>query len=254
MGREKTIFVISPMYLEVIIKEAKKFMFDLQGYGSFALAKDGILKVNACDLLGFAFVSDSVPKIGSEEYKSMMEFLNLCNLMGNFKFTLVLRNSLSSKYVEKIKGFKNLSFYLANGFEYVTDSVIHSNVFGSLLMTSVDPYVLKAEEPIQPRNFECPTLKLNIPVSGYVLNCLLPISKLTSVSQTLEYDSVYQDYVRDNSILADLRKVMIQKEFAENCVNELSVLRSKLEVMVSSGDVSPMYLALCDLIAEDVSG
>ena len=41
-----TLFVVSPCYLESLYHESKKYDFDLQGYGSFNMALNGLIKVN----------------------------------------------------------------------------------------------------------------------------------------------------------------------------------------------------------------
>lgn len=241
------------MYLEVIIRESRRFSFNLQGYGSFELAKAGLLKSNASDLAGYAFVNDSVPNIGSQEFNHMMEFLNLCNLMGRKKFVIVTRSALQGKFASVLKRFEILDFYAASGNEYITDSIISTNVFGSLLMTVKQPYKLKPEEKQSLKEFTCPTVQLVPAVNYFLLQCLEPISKLESIEQTSEYDTIYQDYLKTKTILAELRKARIMHVHKQYDEELMQVIYRKIEDGVRLGKMPTSYLVLFQLVLEEVN-
>lgn len=246
-----TIFVVSPMYLEIIIRESKRFSFDLQGYGSFELAKKGLLKVNATDLIGYGFISDSMPNIETAEYNNMLEFLNLCNLMGKRKFVVITRNALQGRYVGVLKQFSNLEFYVSSGNEYITDSLINTNVFGSLLMTVREPYKLKPDEKQSIKEFVCPTMHLVPAVNNFMLQCLDPISKLESIEQTKEYDSIYQDYVKTKSVLALLREIRILSKYEKYDKELCDTARTRIEDGVRLGKIPASCMALCEIVLEE---
>lgn len=247
-----TIFVVSPQYLEIVLKESKRFSFNLQGYGSFALANEGLLRVNAVDIIGYAFVADAIPNIGSEEFNHMLEFLNLCNLMGRKKFVLVTRTALHTKDANRIKRFSNLKFYVSNGYEYITDRIITTNVFGSLLMAVREPYRLKDEKEKPIGEYVCPIIHLVPPVSNFVLQCFNDIAVLSTPEQSKEYDEVYQNYVKAKSVLADLRALRIKHLYGENDLDTLRKVGDRIQSSVINGELQAVYLAVYNIVADEL--
>lgn len=58
-----TIFMISPSFLDAAFTEAKKYDFVLQGYGSFKMGVQGLVKINVIDLLGIVLLVENEKQI-----------------------------------------------------------------------------------------------------------------------------------------------------------------------------------------------
>ena len=59
-----TIFMISPSFLDAAFTEAKKYDFVLQGYGSFEMGIQGLVKINVIDLLGIVLLVENEKQLG----------------------------------------------------------------------------------------------------------------------------------------------------------------------------------------------
>lgn len=225
----KTIIVISPCYLNAAFQEVKGFSFGMQGYGNFAQAKQRIIRNNSLDVLGFAFLGDTLPRKGSTEFKNMEEFLKECNLMVPAKkFVIVTKGDIPGYCIKLFKQCSNIRFFSHTGFEFVTDAIIRENVFGSLLMDNYEPYRLRVESTSQLSAFVCPTSSISPIINDYVLNCLSNVTVLDNVHRTIIHDKVYADYKECNSPLARIRELYIRREFGEDISTELKALYESL--------------------------
>lgn len=239
------IFVVSPVYLEAVLTESKKYSFDLQGYGTFRRAVKGLVTLNAADCLGFAFVGESLPKKGSSEYKEMLDFYNRCNMMGASKKVVLIANSMPQGCLKVFRQFSNLRFVAAGSFDFMTDTLINKNLFGSILLDNYEPYALKKHAPERKREFVCDTLKYSPVVNAATTDCIRPFEKLETLQLTLENDPVYQGYRRTGSSMLAMRKYFITKSFTDDCTSELSAAQQSVEML--RGDVPAWCLAMCML-------
>lgn len=212
----RTMFVVSPGYLNAFFSEAKKYSFHLQGYGSFTHACSGIYKVNSADIMGIVYLDEKLPESGSAEYKYLRRFLRLCNLFEEQKKMVFI--SKNQQYLKKLAGETprvKMSFIQLE--EHVTDTVINKLAFGSILCGVETPYVEKiAYEPVE---YEDNSIGINSVqwFDGSILKCLDTVYILQSYEDTLDNDVVYQECIRiGDTILALIRKKIILKKFHEN--------------------------------------
>lgn len=209
----RTVFVISPNYLEALYHESKDFKFGLQGYGSFAAACNGIMRLNPLDAVGFAYVGDDYPSLDSKEGAAMLQLFGILNdYPDRKKFLFVVRGSgkIAQALARKFPGV--LVSYISE-VESFTDILFKRDVFGSLLMAEGTPYVFKRSEEAPLGKFVSPTMKFKPLISSRVLECLAEVQCLTSIEMTMEHDSILREYKRTNdSILQLLREYKITKE------------------------------------------
>ena len=247
----KRILVISPTYLSTIDKQALKYSFDLQGYGTFQLALQNLKRVDWCNLLGVAFVSDRLPK--GEEFKRLISFCSILNKCGSYRFVFVTREVMDHQKFAVLKQYSSLDMRESSGHEYISDTVIHRQVFGSLLNGKEEMYKLKDDVPETLSRFECPVLHLHSVINGHALQCISDIDALDSLQHTLEFDRVYQQYLKDKSVLAGLRKIFIAARFNEVSEDELVAIERKFKDLLLKGTVSTTYLAIYEEIKERVT-
>lgn len=224
------VFVVSPVYLEAIFMESKKYQFDFQGYGTFRKASSGLMTVNAADCLGFAFVGVSLPAKGTEEYKAMLDFFSRCNMMrASKKVVLIVQNGIPSSYVKVFKKLSFLRFAVVDRFEFMSDVLINRNLFGSILLDNYKPYQFGRHKQERRREFSCNTLTYKPLVNGASTACIDPFERLESLSLTLENDAVYQSYRKSGSAMVALRRYFITRDFKEDCSKELNDAEASVE-------------------------
>lgn len=201
-----TIFMISPSFLDAAFTEAKKYDFVLQGYGSFKMGVQGLVKINVIDLLGIVLLVENEKQLGIDA----LRFLKLCNSMESNKKVLVVSQSNLTTFSNKIKEFRNLRFAILQNIEVVTDDLINRQIFGSILLDNYEPYNLdnNTDRVLVPYRYE--SLEYKPLISPYLLNCISKVVILDDIKKTLLSDKVYQQYIKDKSILASFREFYIK--------------------------------------------
>lgn len=250
----KTIMIISPQYLEAIFTEAKKYSFVIQGYGTFKLACKGVTKVVASELLGVAFVADNLPREGSKEYESFIALLNLLSSMNReIKFSIVLKNNISNEYFKIFKQYDLINFYGRTGVENITNTLIGQNVFGSLILSTEEPYALKEKKVEVFENPVLPTICVDPLISPYLLQCVSDVAQ-DDEKRVLRSDSAYLRYVNDeNTILASMRKFIILKTFGKQDDSLLEFAKEHIETGNLDTDTYVAYSILYKYV-EDIYG
>ncbi len=211
----KSIFMVSPNYLEKSYNEALKYEFTLQGYGSCENGSKGLLKINVTDILGYVYFAQKLPA----DLSSLEEFIYRCNLMGgNKKFIFALLDSSRINQLN-LKNYHNLRFGLINVEEIVTDTLINRDIFGTLLLDNYAPYSAEECSNGIPENQYVYRLRYKPLFSSYILDCLRKINRAESFEQTLMNDEIYLKYCKDNSILAKFREYYIKTYYQANLDN-----------------------------------
>lgn len=213
-----TVFVVSPNYLECILLEAKKYSFYLQGYGNSTSAAKGLLRVNAKDILGLAYVADRLPIYGTSEYKSLMKLVQLCDLLGiNKRFIFVTVGNMTN-LSGFTKGHRNLKFSYLSEIGYVSDITINRDIFGTILLDNFEPYLLHedAKTKGEVHKFEIPCLNYSPIVNSYLIQCLEPVNKYAGLDIIVSEDKIYNKFINSNKPLANLRLAKIYKAFQKD--------------------------------------
>lgn len=212
----KTIIVISPEYLSAIYKEAKKYSFVIQGYGSFKYACDGLTKVNSSDLLGVIYAGRTIPQKGEKEYTYMEGFLALCELFEKSKSILFVTQSAASGFLKAAKSFSKSRILLRENEIEMTDSLINQGMFGTILRESGSPYVFD-EKTFVGNDYENDMswkIGLSPIVNSDISQILRPVDILESAELTLENDEPFQKFIKSgNRGFALLRKKIIQSKY-----------------------------------------
>lgn len=234
----ETIVVVSPEYLTAIYNETKKYSFAIQGYGSFADAVKGILKVPAKDLLGVACLVYSLPMPGSTEYKALQQLLTTLTYFEDEKrFVVVTQNATNRKGSELFK-YEHVDVMLFDSEEDVTDITINQTIVGNLLKKTKKPYHLNdtveqcrlGDDPCNWR------LQYNHALSENELVLLSPVTKLDSIQQTLEKDRAFQRFEEKKNELYQLsRKLIVLKAFGQSDRLLVKTVRKLLEISKVSG-------------------
>ena len=238
----KSIFMISPNYLEISYNEALKYEFTLQGYGSCENGSKGLLKINVTDVLGYVYFAHSLPK----DLASLEEFIYRCNLMGgNKKFIFALLDTSRINFLN-LRNYHNLRFGIVNIEEIVTDTVINRDIFGSLLLDNFSPYNTESSKETSTESQYVYRLRYKPLFSSYVLDCLKKVNRTDSFEQTLMNDEVYLRYCKDNSILAKFREFYIKTYYQANLDNTYlqQIIQDNLDT-INYG----VYSALLSLIS-----
>lgn len=223
------IFVVSSDYLSAVMQEFKKYHFQLQGYGTFHMASQGILRTNTVDILGIAILADRLPVKGSAEFNDMLEFLYRCDLIGTNKKVLFLVKEDVGSILPNLQVLKHLRFYSAGKFDMVTDTLIQKNLFGSILLDCEDAYYFQEKPSIHLGNFTGETLSYVPILSKQLLSCIANFETLGSAKHTLEYDRYYTDFRKRKSNLALWRALYIKRCFGEEASYENSAIQTILE-------------------------
>lgn len=208
------IFMVSPDYLEVLYKEASKYKFGLQGYGSFKLACSGVHKTNPLDIIGYAFILENFPELQSSEGKSMLKLLRMINDFETPKDVVFAVVNGQPRLNDLAKKFTRVKFSYVLEANPLTDTIINRDVFGSLLLSAYKPYVFQDETSFKLGDFGSPILRYTPLFNQYSLQCLSDAACLDSVEHTLEEDVPFREYTLSNDeIMQLLRKAKVFKEF-----------------------------------------
>lgn len=213
----KVIFVISPDYLDSIFKEAKKYDFGIQGYSTVQDAAKGLLKTNVFDILGFVFVSRTLPK----DLSVLHGFMDLCNSMqARRKFLFALNDNSRLFELFREGGFEYLDIAYVNEIEVMTDIEINQNIFGSILRYNYDPYKLDEKEKPSLAKGNLPRLEYKPIINKYPLNVLEEVHIADTVETTLKYDKIYEEYretENPDEALCKLRELYIKVDYSLKC-------------------------------------
>lgn len=210
----KIIFVISPDYLDSIFKEAKKYDFSIQGYSTVQDAAKGLLKTNVFDILGFVFVSRTLPK----DLSVLHGFMELCNSMQTRrKFLFALNDNSRLFELFRDGGFQYLDIAYLNEIEVMTDIEINQNIFGSILKYNYDPYKLDDKERPSLAKGNLPRLEYRPIINKYPLNVLEGVHVADTVDNTLKYDKIYGEYRESENpdeSLCKLRELYVKVDYS----------------------------------------
>lgn len=232
----QTVIVISPEYLTGIYKEAKKYSFVIQGYGSFANAINGLHKVPAKDLLGVACLLYTIPQVGSKEYEAFNELLHLITLYEDEKRFVVITQTSSVKFRNEIKGIHGADIVLFDEEEEITDITINQKIFGTVLKKTREPYIFEKKKVLgeESSNVDFWKLKLDTVLSEDELQLMSPIAMLDDAQQTVLNDRACARF-RDNKnrLLLAVRQYEILKLFKE----DVSVIRAEINMLLEKEDV-----------------
>lgn len=250
-----TIFVVSPTYLQAAYDESKKYNFDFQGYGSFRAACNGIVKVNQADLLGVAFLGVHLPSSRTKEYKAMVEFFNLIELMNANKKFVIATDDPVTPWVSLFKKYKNIRFVKAPDFDFMSDIVINKQVFGSILLDTSKPYTL---HPVAEKVIDYKTPKLEyVPLfPDAQIQCVSHADILDTLERTLDHDAVYKRFDAEGAYLKSFRLYYIAGMLGD--LDALIKSQGEIEkILVSQQDDTANWCALLSLknyIEEKIHG
>lgn len=203
-----TLFVVSPCYLESIYHESKKYDFDLQGYGSFNMALNGLIKVNCSDILGFAFAGIHLPGSRTKEFKSMLQFFDSIELMhANKKFVIATDESVAP-WSKIFKRYHDIRFVKVPSYDFMSDIIVNKQIFGSILLDNADPYVFerKANHQI---DFDAPRLEYVPLFSDAQIQCVSKVDILDTLERTLDNDAVFRRFKGEKADLQYFRMYYI---------------------------------------------
>lgn len=246
----KVVFVISPDFLESILKESEKYSFEIQGYGNFKTACKRLMCVNATDLLGFVYLSKTPCKVGSEEYKSMLEFLHLCDLAEMNKKFLIMSQASLTDFSSLASKYKSIRFALLQNIEFVTDNVLNKDVFGSILLDNYEPYKFSKEKPVVLGDYSCPRLEWKGLLPPALFEVEEKVHPLEELEDTLENDVVMMKY-KNNPLISKLRELVIRKTVGKEHSEALQEYYQLLE-KVDRKQVG-VYLAYAQIMLEGES-
>lgn len=206
----KVIYLISPDYLEPAYKLAKPYNFKLQGYGSVQVAIKRLITSNISDILGFVYFAERLP----ENPEDLIQFMKLCDsLKVRKKFLFALQQSEGLAQVLSQIKLKYLQVFKVNpDIDIVTDVVINKQIFGSILADNFSPYYLK-EENNKELDLSQYRLQYQPLFNDSVFRIMGPVTFYDSFDNTLIHDNTYNELVKNQKQLAELRKLYIQKMF-----------------------------------------
>jgi len=204
----KTIFVVSPDYLDVLYHEAIKYDFVLQGYGDVSKALQGLLQVNVSDVLGFVVLADNIESIAEDLYNL---FFAIDLIESPKKLLLVSRGSNPFDIAVLKKDYPHVNFHQLLNLEVITDEIINREVFGSILLDNYEPYIFDNKKSLPIKVEKTEYLSFDPVIPSYVTDCLNEVLIMNTVDQTLEADTVFSRYDKDKSKLLWFRKNYIYK-------------------------------------------
>ena len=244
------IFVVSPHYLEAIYNESTEFDFELVGYGNFNNAMNGLRYVNVNDILGFAYVADTLPK----KIENLYKFLNTCNLICRYKKKLFLfccHDQKGLKQLNLVDKYRNLEFKNVLDDDIITDVTIRRDIFGTILINNYQPYFFKGR-PAKPALGTIPTLEYSFLFTKQTLSVLSSVNKLKDSKNTLYFDKVYSDLATNYPLLAHMRRRLILSMFSEDCSEEDRIIQEMI-ADVTDNSLYAMYRSLFYLLRKEKS-
>ena len=208
----KVLYVISPDYLEAIVKETSDYSFAIQGYADIAKAVDSLHKTNINDILGFIYMADEMP----EYYNDLINFIDKCSLMCDYTKSIlfVVKDKSDLKdfldYVES----PAIKIEVITGYEVITDVIIKNSVL-TILRGQEKPYLnLESEKFIDYReNDKEPVLSYEPLFSQRILDVTSDVFKLDTLDETKMYDVILRTYEGFDEIIFTLREAFIKAFF-----------------------------------------
>lgn len=244
-----TIFVVSPWYLNSIYKEAQKYSFDLQGYGTFKSAISGITKVNACDLLGLAFVGKHLPESKNKGFKDMLDFFQLCDLMASNKKFIIATEVPIAPWLPVFKKYKHIRFIEPSAYDVMSDVVINKQVFGSILLDNSKAYLMGIPQQETPM-YDSPRIEYVPLFADALIQCVRKVEILDTTERTLDNDDTYRRFRSDKSFLQYFRAyyVSILTEDLDSVSQICETITAILEEQEANTEVWCSLLALKNFI------
>lgn len=218
MGSSKKIFVVSSNYLEALHKESTKYSFELVGCGNFKTACRLLQGVSVGDLLGVTVVERELPDAKSSDGKAFLKFVKMLgDLQHEVRLNIILvQGSLQNEYRKEIKKWKNITCYCHANAEAITDSVLNSEAFGSLLLEENGMYRFEDEEGYVLSNEALKVINVGNYLSEYLLGVVADCIPYDTLERTCIHDEWHKKYVEANDgLLQKMREwyVGMQCEF-----------------------------------------
>lgn len=207
----KFMYVVSPDYLMPIIQQSKDYSFRVKGFSDCSRAYNNLSCTNQVSILGYILVYDEIP----EDSTDIVEFINFLNLIGS-KDTIVLFSTRDPDGFEQLRGYlevDNINFICYNDFEVLTDLVIRRNLFGSILIRKLRPY-MDEDVPLNiVASYNCNSNIVPV-LPRDILMILSPIVKYDNSKHTCDNDAVLM--ATDDPLIKYFRINRIKKLFDES--------------------------------------
>jgi hypothetical protein len=205
------LFCYSPGYLKALKSCARGYSFKIHGYSKIDDCIKGLPKVNALSYLGFCYLGGGVP----EDVNKFIKWVGMCSTLSSYKkkrLVVAVRDSSGMEELLRKCNTSNLEVYLLT-FEILTDIIIRSEIFGTVLEGVYTPYEEEKDPLIVEVPAPLPLLKLEFPFPLEVLRCLSPVNALISLNATIAQDKTLDLLEASNSKYGKLRRYLIYKEF-----------------------------------------
>lgn len=229
------IVVISPGYLDAVVSCISKYStFSISGYSDVSIACKAIRHLPGYNYLGFAYLHDCIYK---EDVESLRELLYKCNILyqgivdqddptSRIPFIFLISKKLGGhlgtldflQHVLEDLELYNLRIGYLN-YEYVTDLVIKTQMFGTILLQQRTFEV----QPLESKDTKnCDNmLRIDLPFEESVLDLFSPLS-------FKEIDDYYTKYANEPVLLA-IRNYLYEP--SEELLTEISYLINKEEYL-----------------------
>lgn len=241
----KVVLFVSPDFLEAAYRESEKFSFCIQGYGSILTATKRLIYTNAEDVLGFVYLVKNLPSKNSSEWKYLKEFISECCLMDTGKKFMIATQGSASALVNECKGLRGLKMVYLQNIEYVSDTVLNRDIFGSILLDNYKPYVFSRPVPESLSGYTFKPLSCDLLVPRYTFDLFDTVHPMQEVESTIENDIIFMKY-RNNLVLSGLRKLYILWSMSEDIALCETDVRKEIDKL--NGRVRGIYLAVLDII------
>ena len=241
------IFAISPGYLDALYECSEDFEFKLQGYGNTESASRGTMYTNVQQIIGFIYMDNRLPK----DLKGLDTLLWKCNLMcsaSRRSFIFAIKDHKQLRKLELPK-YSNLDFEFVE-IETVTNVLIRRDLFGTLLLTRYEPYILEETNEVMP-DVDCPVLNYEplFPIAVYKV--MSPIQNAGEYRYVRFVDQVLADLSDSSEILAMLRDIRIMYSCNQSYAESLAEVKAKIDD-VDNSSMYCTYIALYRVICEEV--
>lgn len=162
--------------------------------------------VNASELIGFIVFLDYIPK---DEYKELLrKFLYKCNIIcSNKSLPLVVCVRELTGFSKLLPDDNNLNIHIVSGYEFITDTIIKRDIFGTILKETRDPISIK-DNSNNDIDRVINRLSFNKILPNVILNCFKKVVFYDSLEDTLSKDLILYS-LKDNYLLNCLREIRI---------------------------------------------
>lgn len=243
------VYCVSDCYLRALVAESKPYSFEVKACCSLEDGLSQLRYLNLAEIRGFVILLEEVPR-DDDGFYDLVDLINAINLIGNgCVVVLAICNSEGYDTLEDYIETDNISLFLVDDIDFMTDLVIKREIYGTIIKETSEPYVTKLSSKKPDTLYEeFHSSNVNPLFRENIQRLVEPVVVAPNVNRAIDTDDVLNSISEDDDIPYFLRLEQINKFYNVN--KDTSEMFNNLLGKVSDPYLKTIYKSIYMLIKE----